>query len=90
MNFITGRHMERRTFLRGMGASVALPFLDAMAPAGRMSASAATDATRFVAIEMVHGAAGCNEWGASQNLWDPAEVGRNFDLTPSALQPVDP
>ncbi|GIS79107.1 MAG: hypothetical protein CM1200mP14_06730 [Gammaproteobacteria bacterium] len=34
MHFITGKHIERRTFLRGMGASVALPFLDAMVPAG--------------------------------------------------------
>ena len=32
MQFITGKHMERRTFIRGMGASIALPWLDAMAP----------------------------------------------------------
>ncbi len=92
MEFITGRHIERRTFLRGMGASVALPFLDAMVPAGRLSGARAaeTDVTRLVAIELVHGAAGCNEWGATQNLWDPAEVGRDFDLAPSALRPLDP
>ena len=35
MNFITGKHLSRRTFIRGAGASVALPFLDAMVPAGR-------------------------------------------------------
>ena len=81
--------MERRTFLKGMGASVALPFLDAMVPAGRMAANSVTDPTRFVAIELVHGAAGCSEWGASQHLWDPAEVGRNFDLTSSALRPLE-
>lgn len=92
MEFITGKHMERRTFIQGMGASLALPFLDAMVPAGRLGATRAaeTEATRLVAIEMVHGAAGCNEWGASQNLWAPAAVGRNFDLTPSALLPLDP
>ena len=39
MHFITGKHIERRTFLRGMGASVALPFLDAMVPAGRLDDS---------------------------------------------------
>lgn len=91
MHFITGKHLERRTFLKGMGASMALPFLDAMVPAGRLSAAARAeaDATRLVAIEMVHGAAGCNEWGATQNLWAPAAVGRDFDLTPSALQPLD-
>ncbi len=93
MKFITGQKMERRTFLQGMGASVALPFLDAMVPAGRLRASAGamdeTDPTRLVAIELVHGAAGSNEWGATQNLWAPAAVGRDFDLTPSALQPLD-
>jgi hypothetical protein len=91
MEFITGRQMPRRSFLRGMGASVALPFLDAMVPAGRLRAAAdVTDATRLVAIELVHGAAGSNEWGATQNLWAPADVGSNFDLTPSSLLPLDP
>ncbi|MEX2466835.1 MAG: DUF1552 domain-containing protein [Gemmatimonadota bacterium] len=88
MEFITGKRLERRTFLKGMGASVALPLLDAMVPAGRAWAEA--DRTRFVAIELVHGAAGCNEWGATQNLWAPAQVGRDFDLAPSSLSPLDP
>jgi hypothetical protein len=90
MEFISGTHIERRTFLRGMGAAVALPFLDAMVPAGRLRAAQVSDPTRLVAIELVHGAAGSNEWGASQNLWSPAAVGRDFDLTPSALLPLDP
>ncbi len=92
MDFITGKHLERRTFLKGMGASLALPFLDAMVPAGRLRGATAADVvpTRLVAIEMVHGAAGSNEWGATQNLWAPAAVGRDFDLTPSALLPLDP
>ncbi len=91
MEFITGKRIERRTFLRGMGATVALPFLDAMVPAGRLRGAAeGVDATRLVAIEMVHGAAGSNEWGATQNLWAPAAVGRDFDLAPSALVPLDP
>jgi hypothetical protein len=92
MEFITGKHLPRRTFLRGMGATVALPLLDAMVPAGRVwSAAARVDnPTRLVTIEMVHGAAGCNEWGASQNLWAPAGVGRDFDLAPTALSPLEP
>jgi hypothetical protein len=63
-----------------------------MVPAGRLSAAKAAevDPTRLVAIEMVHGAAGCNEWGSTQNLWAPAAVGRDFDLSPSALMPLDP
>ena len=90
--FLTKKHLPRRTFLKGMGATVALPLLDAMEPAGRVwsGASAETDRTRFVAIEMVHGSAGSNEWGASQNLWNPAEVGRDFDLSPSSLSPLEP
>ena len=94
MVVITGKHVPRRTFLRGMGAAVALPFLDAMVPARNLWAigetPVPTSATRLVAIEMVHGAAGSNEWGATQNLWAPAAVGRDFDLTPSALSPLDP
>lgn len=88
MKFITGRKLQRRTFLKGMGATVALPLLDAMVPAGRPWSDG--EPTRFVAIEQVHGAAGCNEWGASQNLWSPADVGRAFDLSPSSLSPLDP
>jgi hypothetical protein len=92
MEFITGKRIERRTFLKGVGATVSLPFLDAMVPAGRHSAEAMAEIerTRMVAIELVHGCAGSNEWGASQNLWAPAETGRSFDLSPSSLSPLDP
>ena len=95
MTFITGRFLPRRTFLRGVGVTVALPFLDAFVPAGRpwsqvASAQSLDDPTRLVCIEMVHGAAGSTEYGASTHLWSPAEVGRDFDLTPSALRPLEP
>ncbi|MFB3113274.1 MAG: DUF1552 domain-containing protein [Gemmatimonadales bacterium] len=92
MEFLTGKHISRRTVLRGLGATVALPFLDAMVPARKLwgKTQAMIDRTRLVCIEMVHGAAGSNEWGATQNLWSPAEVGRNFDLTPSSLKPLEP
>ena len=92
MRFITGKRIPRRTFLRGASASVALPFLDAMVPAGSVWSKAprVADPTRLIAIEIVHGAAGCNEWGATQNLWSPAAAGREFDLSPSALLPLEP
>ncbi len=93
MSFITGKHVPRRTFLRGVGATVALPFLDAMVSAGgRARAGAATiDRTRLVCIEEVHGLAGCNEWGAKQLLYAPATVGRDFTLTESnALRSLAP
>ena len=88
MDFITGKHLSRRTFVRGVGATVALPFLDAMVPAGRLWGRTVEDPTRLVCIEMVHGAAGSSDWGASQNLWSPATVGRGADLTPTALSPL--
>ena len=91
MRFITGKHIARRTFLRGTGAAVALPFLDAMVPAGRKwsEALAALDKTRLVAIEMVHGAAGSNDWGATQHLWSPAELGSEFDLSGGSLSSLE-
>jgi hypothetical protein len=83
MSFITGKHMARRSFLRGMGVTAALPFLDAMVPAGRVWAKTrAAERTRLVCIEEVHGLAGCNDWGASQLLYAPAQVGSNFELAP--------
>ena len=94
MTFITGKHLSRRTMLRGVGATVALPFLDAMLPArglwGDAARAASLDRTRLVCIEMVHGAAGSNDWGAKQHLWSPAETGQAFDLAPSALAPLEP
>ena len=93
MSIITGKHIPRRTFLRGMGASVALPYLDAMVPAGVRQAhrQPASDPTRLVCIEEVHGLAGCNEWGASQFLFAPETTGRDFDIIPqSALAPLKP
>ena len=90
----TGRHISRREVLRGLGATVALPFLDGMVPAGIRGATAraavATDQTRLVAIEMVHGAAGSNQYGASKHLWGPAKVGRDFDLTQGSLSSLEP
>ena len=94
MNPITGRHLPRRTFLRGLGATVALPFLDAMVPAREPWAvtrsRTAIDRTRLVAIEMVHGAAGSNAWGASEHLWSPPTTGRGFDFGPSVLSSLEP
>jgi hypothetical protein len=94
MEFITGKHLDRRTFLRGMGAAVALPYLDAMVPAGRMrdaAARAAADRTPLIAIEEVHGLAGCNEWGATQFLYAPEIIGKDFEMVPnSALISLEP
>ncbi len=90
MEFITGKHLSRRTFLRGAGATVALPLLDAMVPAGRLWAREVADPTRLVCIEMVHGSAGSSGFGAAQNYWSPAATGRGFDLSPTALSSLEP
>ena len=83
MNYLTQKQFPRRAFLRGVGATVALPFLDAMVPAGRSTALAATtDQTRLICIEEVHGLAGCNNWGASKFLFAPETTGRDFTLVP--------
>ena len=94
MTFITGKHLPRRTFLRGVGATMALPFLDAFIPAGqrlvRTVVGASLDPTRLVCIEMVHGAAGSSKYGASKNLWSPVAVGHDFDFSQSAMSPLEP
>ena len=77
--------------LKGLGATIALPFLDAMTPAGR-AAGAASPATnlRLVCVEMVHGSAGSSAIGIKKNLWAPAAVGRDFDLGPTSLISLEP
>ena len=91
MNILSGGHLGRRTFLRGMGATVALPFLDAMIPAGRLGARvlAQNNRTRLVCIENVHGAAGAAPLGKEMNLWSPAGLGSDFDLTPTSIAPLE-
>lgn len=88
--FLTKRHISRRTVLKGMGATVALPCLEAMVPARTALAKTGAGKVRLVCIEMVHGAAGSTDYGIAQHLWSPAAVGRGFDLTPSSLSPLEP
>jgi hypothetical protein len=88
---ITRKPLSRRTALKGMGVTIALPFLEAMIPgAAAQSRAAVTPKRRLVAIEMVHGSAGSTAFGQQKNLWSPAAVGSDFDLTPSVLSPLEP
>ena len=90
--FITGTHLPRRTMLKGLGATLALPLLDAMTPASVVAQTAAARArkVRLVAIEMVHGSAGSTPFGIAQHLWAPAATGRSFDLGPTSLKTLEP
>jgi Protein of unknown function (DUF1552) len=74
---ITKTALPRRTFIRGMGATLALPFLDAMMPA--MSARLAA-APRFAAIY-------CGN-GATMADWTPATEGAGFAFSP-ILKPLE-
>src|SRR3954447_10552580 len=85
--FITKKHMSRRTVLKGMGVTVALPFLESMLPA---MTPAGKPQVRLACMEMVHGSAGSTKYGIEKNMWAPAQEGREFDLTPSSLLPLDP
>jgi len=87
--YLSNAHLNRRTVLKGLGATVALPFLDAMVPA-RAASAAGGGRTRLLAIEMVHGAAGSTAFGLQHHLWSPAGVGAEFDLAPTALAPLAP
>jgi Protein of unknown function (DUF1552) len=87
--FLSQRHLSRRTVLRGMGATVALPFLEAMAPAlpGRRSGP---KKIRLLCMEMVHGAAGSSQFGYEKHLWSPAGTGKDFDLSGTSLRSLEP
>ena len=63
--FITKKALSRRTFLRGAGATIALPMLDAMLPA-LSAASKATPRLGFIYIAN----------GVIQDQWKPSAVGR--------------
>ena len=78
----TRKHLARRTFLRGVGASIALPLLDGMVPAlSAVSKSAAKPIPRFGAIYVPN--------GVIMRDWTPAAEGAAFELTP-ILEPLAP
>src|SRR5262245_32039919 len=60
-----------------------------MVPAAR-AAAGSRPKTRLVCVEMVHGAAGSSAIGIKQHLWAPAATGRDFDLAPPSLEPLEP
>src|SRR5690349_15994979 len=89
--FLTQKHLSRRTVLKGMGVTMALPFLEAMVPArSAFGATANGKRIRLVAVEMVHGAAGSTQIGIKKNLWAPAGIGREFDLSATSLSSLEP
>ena len=90
MHFLSGKAIPRRQFVQGLSATFALPYLDAMLPTGRGAWRAANKAPRLVAIEMVHGAAGCSPFGLTEHLWAPPTTGSAFELGATSLSPLEP
>ena len=80
--FITKKSLPRRTFLRGVGATLALPLLDSMIPARTLLAqTAAKPLPRLGFVYVPH--------GAIMDKWTPATVGAGFEFTP-ILKPLEP
>ena len=78
--FLSKKHLDRRTFLRGMGATVALPLLDAMVPARALLASI-RPVPRLAFVYFPH--------GAVMDEWLPADAGRSGQLG-RILEPLSP
>ena len=90
MQYITKKHLSRRTMLRGAGVAVALPLLESMIPAQTpLAKTAGKSKSRLCCIEMVHGAAGSTGEGSEKHYWAPAKEGRDFDWSLS-LEPLAP
>ena len=81
--FISKKHVSRRTALQGMGATIALPLLDAMLPAGTAWASTAAGKPpkRFAFVGFPH--------GAIMDHWSPKETGADYNMSP-VLKPLEP
>jgi Protein of unknown function (DUF1552) len=80
--FLTRKHLSRREVLKGAGASIALPLLDAMIPARTaLAQTAAASSPRLGFVYFPH--------GALQQEWTPSVTGRDFDF-PFILQPLEP
>ena len=80
--FITKKHLSRRTFLQGVGVTMALPLLDSMVGAQTpLAQSAAAAKPRFVAFYIPH--------GATMDKWTPAGEGTGFGFS-EILKPLEP
>lgn len=82
MNFLTGKHVDRRAILRGLGSAIALPFLDAMSPAAAAPAKILKGPPPRLAVVYVPN-------GIIMNQWKPAQTGAGFEFT-RILKPLEP
>lgn len=79
--FITKKHLNRRTLLKGAGAAVALPLLDAMVPAATaQSQTAAAGKLRFGSVYVPN--------GIYPGHWHPEKVGKDFEFN-RVMKPLE-
>jgi Protein of unknown function (DUF1552) len=79
--FITKKHLSRRTFLRGTGVTIALPFLESMVPAQTpLRNTAAVPKTRLGCFYVPH--------GATMYKWTPTGEGKDFQFS-ETLSPME-
>src|SRR6185436_7374896 len=74
--FITKLSLPRRTFLRGMGVTMALPLVEAMVPAA--TALAKTSGARPLRAGFIY-----IPHGADMGTWTPITAGTGFELSPT-------
>lgn len=81
--FLSKKHIPRRTALKGIGATIALPLLDAMVPAATAQAQTAAGKypKRFAFVGFPH--------GAIMDRWSPKETGTNYTMS-DILKPLEP
>ena len=81
--YLTKKHLSRRTVLKGAGAAIALPLLDAMSPAATAWAQtpAATPPKRMAFVGFPH--------GAIMTSWSPKQAGTDYEMSP-ILEPLAP
>jgi len=82
MNYITGKHLSRRTMLRGFGTALALPLLDSMLPALKAAKNTAAAPTVRLAFVYVPN-------GIIPGAWTPKEDGKNFEFT-RTMKAIEP
>jgi hypothetical protein len=80
--FIAKKYLSRRTFLRGAGVTMALPFLESMVPAQTpLGKTAANPKSRLACIYIPH--------GATMDHWTPSKEGTGFEFS-EILKPLEP
>jgi hypothetical protein len=78
---VTGKHIQRRSFLKGVGVAIGLPMLDAMIPALSAASKLPKSPTRMSFVYVPN--------GVVMDHWTPATLGANFEMD-GILKPLQP